>query len=157
MLTKIRHLRWAWHIIAPVGLLLVMSQCLGHAEGCRGEGNVLRMILYLSCQRSNPKNRGEPMASSIFQTGLGQSMMWELSKDIMALKEAFEEGNLPVVAAKLQATLRSLEDCEGGSSPDGMPKPPPSLYMPASKRTKVNSPHCYRRDSHWPRPKTETQ
>lgn len=71
---------------------------------------MLRMILYLSCQRSSPKNRGEPMASSIFQTGLGQSMMWELSKDIMALKEAFEEGNLPVVAAKLQATLRSLED-----------------------------------------------
>ncbi|XP_023391023.1 immunity-related GTPase family Q protein-like [Pteropus vampyrus] len=110
MLTKIRHLRQAWHIIAPVGLLLVMPQCLGHAEGCRGEGNALRMILYLSCQRSSPEIKAEPMASSIFQTGLSQSMTWELSKDIMALKKAFEAGNLPVAAAKLQATLRSLED-----------------------------------------------
>ncbi|XP_024902540.1 interferon-inducible GTPase 5 [Pteropus alecto] len=110
MLTKIRHLHRAWHIIAPVGLLLVMPQCLGHAEGCRGESNALRMILYLSCQRSSPEIRAEPMASSIFQTGLSQSMTWELSKDIMALKKAFEAGNLPVAAAKLQATLRSLED-----------------------------------------------
>lgn len=70
----------------------------------------MRMILYLSCQRSSPEIRAEPMASSIFQTGLSQSMTWELSKDIMALKKAFEAGNLPVAAAKLQATLRSVED-----------------------------------------------
>ncbi|XP_054444357.1 interferon-inducible GTPase 5-like [Pteronotus mesoamericanus] len=50
------------------------------------------------------------MASKIFQLGLSQSKTLELSKDARALKEAFEAGNLPAVAAKLQATLHSLEN-----------------------------------------------
>lgn len=69
---------------------------------------------YLSCQRSSPEDRElgvrQPMASNIFQSGLSQSKILELSKDTRALKEAFEAGNLPAVAAKLQATLHSLEN-----------------------------------------------
>ncbi|EPQ20464.1 Interferon-inducible GTPase 5 [Myotis brandtii] len=45
------------------------------------------------------------MANPIFQFNIS-----ELSKDTGALKETFEAGNLPAVAAKLQATLHSLED-----------------------------------------------
>ncbi|XP_037372629.1 interferon-inducible GTPase 5-like [Talpa occidentalis] len=48
------------------------------------------------------------MASSTFQSYLSQ--IWEVSQDTRALKEAFEEGDLPAVAAKLQATLHSLEN-----------------------------------------------
>uniref|UniRef100_G1PEC8 Immunity related GTPase cinema n=1 Tax=Myotis lucifugus TaxID=59463 RepID=G1PEC8_MYOLU len=65
---------------------------------------------YLSCQRSSsPKDVElgvrQPMANQIFQFNIS-----ELSKDTGALKETFEAGNLPAVAAKLQATLHSLED-----------------------------------------------
>uniref|UniRef100_A0A8C6DV21 IRG-type G domain-containing protein n=1 Tax=Moschus moschiferus TaxID=68415 RepID=A0A8C6DV21_MOSMO len=39
-----------------------------------------------------------------------QCKILELSKDTRALKEAFEAGDLPAVAAKLQSTLHSLEN-----------------------------------------------
>ncbi|XP_008156646.2 interferon-inducible GTPase 5-like [Eptesicus fuscus] len=39
-----------------------------------------------------------------------QSKISELAQDTGALKETFEAGNLPAVAAKLQATLHSLEN-----------------------------------------------
>lgn len=50
------------------------------------------------------------MASKIFQSGLNEPMTLELSNDTRALKEAWEAGNLPAVAARLQATLHSLEN-----------------------------------------------
>lgn len=50
------------------------------------------------------------MASNVFQLGLSQSQILELGKDTRALREAFEAGSLPAVAAKLQATLHSLEN-----------------------------------------------
>ncbi|XP_066122791.1 interferon-inducible GTPase 5-like [Saccopteryx bilineata] len=48
--------------------------------------------------------------SNIFQSGLSQSNILEFSKDTKALKKALEAGGLPAVAAKLQATLHSLEN-----------------------------------------------
>lgn len=70
----------------------------------------MNTLPYLSCQRSSsPKDVQlgvrQPMANQIFQFNIS-----ELSKDTGALKETFEAGNLPAVAAKLQATLHSLED-----------------------------------------------
>ncbi|KAB0388933.1 hypothetical protein E2I00_010164 [Balaenoptera physalus] len=50
------------------------------------------------------------MASEVFQSCLSQSKILELSKDTRALKEAFEAGDLPAVAAKLQSTLHPLEN-----------------------------------------------
>ncbi|XP_010850980.1 PREDICTED: interferon-inducible GTPase 5-like [Bison bison bison] len=50
------------------------------------------------------------MASEVFQSCLSQCKILELSKDTRALKEAFEAGDLPAVAAKLQSTLHSLEN-----------------------------------------------
>ncbi|XP_020748873.2 interferon-inducible GTPase 5-like [Odocoileus virginianus] len=50
------------------------------------------------------------MAREVFQSRLSQCKILELSKDTRALKEAFEAGDLPAVAAKLQSTLHSLEN-----------------------------------------------
>ncbi|KAF6078104.1 hypothetical protein HJG60_009025 [Phyllostomus discolor] len=50
------------------------------------------------------------MASNTFQLGLSQSQILELVKDTRVLREAFEAGSLPAMAAKLQATLHSLEN-----------------------------------------------
>uniref|UniRef100_A0A8D0NPN5 IRG-type G domain-containing protein n=1 Tax=Sus scrofa TaxID=9823 RepID=A0A8D0NPN5_PIG len=50
------------------------------------------------------------MASEAFPSGLSQSKMLELLGDTRALKEAFEAGDLPAVAAMLQSTLHSLEN-----------------------------------------------
>lgn len=44
------------------------------------------------------------MACQIVQSSLSQAKILELSRDTRALK-AFEAGNLPAVATKLQATL----------------------------------------------------
>lgn len=50
------------------------------------------------------------MARRVSQASLSQSKILELWKDTSALQEAFEVGDLPAVAAKLQATLHSLEN-----------------------------------------------
>ncbi|KAM9048263.1 LOW QUALITY PROTEIN: interferon-inducible GTPase 5-like [Megaptera novaeangliae] len=50
------------------------------------------------------------MASEVFQSCLSRSKILELSKGTRALKEAFEAGDLPAVAAKLQSTLHPLEN-----------------------------------------------
>ncbi|KAF5921299.1 hypothetical protein HPG69_009196 [Diceros bicornis minor] len=50
------------------------------------------------------------MASRIFQSSLSQAKVSELLRDTRALKEAFEAGNLPAIASKLQATLDLLEN-----------------------------------------------
>ncbi|XP_039105377.1 interferon-inducible GTPase 5-like [Hyaena hyaena] len=50
------------------------------------------------------------MARRVSQASLSQSKILELWKDTSALQEAFEAGDLPAVAAKLQATLHSLEN-----------------------------------------------
>lgn len=50
------------------------------------------------------------MASKIFQSGLSEPMTLELSNNTRVLKEAWEAGKLPAVAARLQATLHSLEN-----------------------------------------------
>ncbi|XP_034494901.1 interferon-inducible GTPase 5-like [Ailuropoda melanoleuca] len=50
------------------------------------------------------------MESRVFQASFSQSQVLELCKDTSALKGAFEAGDLPAVAPKLQATLHSLEN-----------------------------------------------
>lgn len=70
----------------------------------------MKTLPYLSCQRSSsPKDVElgvrQPMENQIFQSKIS-----ELAQDTGALKETFEAGNLPAVAAKLQATLHSLEN-----------------------------------------------
>lgn len=52
----------------------------------------------------------EPMESRVFQSSLSQSQVLDLWKDTSALKGAFEAGDLPAAAPKLQATLHSLEN-----------------------------------------------
>uniref|UniRef100_A0A8C3YER2 IRG-type G domain-containing protein n=1 Tax=Catagonus wagneri TaxID=51154 RepID=A0A8C3YER2_9CETA len=50
------------------------------------------------------------MANEAFPSGHSQSKILELSRDTRALKEAFEAGDLPAVAARLQSTLHALEN-----------------------------------------------
>ena len=75
----------------------------------------VKTLLSLPCPRSSSPEDGELgvrqlMASEVFQSCLSQCKILELSKDTRALKEAFEAGDLPAVAAKLQSTLHSLEN-----------------------------------------------
>ncbi|CAD7692547.1 unnamed protein product [Nyctereutes procyonoides] len=50
------------------------------------------------------------MASRVFQSNFTRSKILELWRDTSALKGAFEAGDLPTVATKLQATLHLLEN-----------------------------------------------